>query len=299
MATIVKRGNKYAVVYTYADKNNDRHQKWESFDTKTQAAERKAQIELEQINNVFINGTYSQENKYGYGIGMNNIWNVKFDNLHSISDWGVFGNSNINNCTLKNCTINRFDIHCYGKDIYFDNCCFSNLYNQYSSVFGVISYSHCFFDNERPCLIESSYNAYTPFDLQFKNCTFIMTTEKNELVYLMDVPSINNKRPELLEKCLPNIYVKDCTIEFEEDVKEWFVFQSSNKKYQELWGHISNIYLQGIRLNIPVNCRVSNINFNSKQTVKYRVKRWKTLQQFDFKREIIKNVQLPSDTISD
>ena len=33
MASIVKRKNRYSVVYTYKDDDGNQHQKWETFDT--------------------------------------------------------------------------------------------------------------------------------------------------------------------------------------------------------------------------------------------------------------------------
>ena len=48
MASIVKRKNKYSVVYNYTDENGKKHQKWESFNTNTEAKKRKVQIEFAQ-----------------------------------------------------------------------------------------------------------------------------------------------------------------------------------------------------------------------------------------------------------
>lgn len=48
MASIQKRGKKYAVVYAYEDDEQVKRQKWETFSTKKEALNRKAQIENEQ-----------------------------------------------------------------------------------------------------------------------------------------------------------------------------------------------------------------------------------------------------------
>ena len=37
MASIVKRKNRYSVVYTYKDDDGNQHQKWETFDTNADA----------------------------------------------------------------------------------------------------------------------------------------------------------------------------------------------------------------------------------------------------------------------
>ena len=47
MASIVKRKNRYSVVYTYKDDDGNQHQKWETFDTNADAKKRKTQIEFE------------------------------------------------------------------------------------------------------------------------------------------------------------------------------------------------------------------------------------------------------------
>lgn len=44
MASIVKRKKKYSVVYTYVDESGKKRQKWETFDTSTEA--KKERIKL-------------------------------------------------------------------------------------------------------------------------------------------------------------------------------------------------------------------------------------------------------------
>lgn len=54
MASIQKRGKKYAVVYTYEDGGGNKRQKWESFPTKKEALVRKAAVENELNSGTFI-----------------------------------------------------------------------------------------------------------------------------------------------------------------------------------------------------------------------------------------------------
>ena len=54
MASIQKRGKKYAVVYIYTDSADVKRQKWETYGTKKEAAARKAQVENEMNNGTFI-----------------------------------------------------------------------------------------------------------------------------------------------------------------------------------------------------------------------------------------------------
>ena len=54
MASIVKRKNKFSVVYTYLDDMGVKKQRWESFSTKEEAKRRKDAIEYEQDKGTFI-----------------------------------------------------------------------------------------------------------------------------------------------------------------------------------------------------------------------------------------------------
>lgn len=54
MASIVKRKNRFSVVYSYEDENGVKKQKWETFFTNAEAKKRKAQVEYEQDTGTFI-----------------------------------------------------------------------------------------------------------------------------------------------------------------------------------------------------------------------------------------------------
>lgn len=54
MASIVKRKNRYSVVYSYTDENGVKKQKWETFATNAEAKKRKVQVEFEQETGTFI-----------------------------------------------------------------------------------------------------------------------------------------------------------------------------------------------------------------------------------------------------
>ena len=54
MASIQKRGKKYAVVYTYEETDGEKRQKWETYTTKKEALARKAQVENEINNGTFV-----------------------------------------------------------------------------------------------------------------------------------------------------------------------------------------------------------------------------------------------------
>ena len=54
MASIMKRGSAYSVRYTYIDHRGKKHEGWESFKTKQEAAERKITIEKELQDGTFL-----------------------------------------------------------------------------------------------------------------------------------------------------------------------------------------------------------------------------------------------------
>ncbi len=54
MASIVKRGNRYCVVYTYTNDKGEKKQKWESFESKADAKKRKTEVEYKKEIGVFI-----------------------------------------------------------------------------------------------------------------------------------------------------------------------------------------------------------------------------------------------------
>ena len=54
MASIVKRKNKFAVVYQVEDEKGVKRQKWESFDTNAEAKKRKSEVEFQQSAGTFI-----------------------------------------------------------------------------------------------------------------------------------------------------------------------------------------------------------------------------------------------------
>lgn len=178
------------------------------------------------FKNIQIFGSYSQINKSGYGISMNNVYNVSFYNLNAHADWGIFGNNNVNTIKLFNCDINRFDVHCYGRDIFFEKCIFRNLYNQFSSIFGTVSFRKCEFFDFIPVLFEPSYNAYTKFDLIFKNCVIHANKEKNYLISGGELKGINTgERAELSRQEYPNLYINGLKIELPKEENNYYIYR--------------------------------------------------------------------------
>ncbi|MCQ2306422.1 MAG: hypothetical protein MJ000_02515 [Bacteroidales bacterium] len=209
-----------------------------------------------QMSDVSINGTYSQTHHYGYGINLENVAMFTGERLYARARWGVFGSNNVNGAVLRDCDINRFDIHCYGRDVRCYGCRFSDMYNQFSSVFGDVYFERCTFTNTIPVLMESSYNAYTPFDLTFKSCIFNLTASRNYLITLFGLEEAHNTRPELSRKALPNITIRNCTVNLADDVKKWYIVNTGKVAYKESLDYISRIEINGLKINGKVNYKI-------------------------------------------
>ena len=54
MASIIKRGKSYCVVYDYINSDGQRKQKWETFPSKKEASVRKSEVELAQKKGTFL-----------------------------------------------------------------------------------------------------------------------------------------------------------------------------------------------------------------------------------------------------
>jgi hypothetical protein len=54
MASIIKRRNKFSVVYRFVDENGVQRQRWETFNTNAEAKKRKSEVEFQQDSGTFI-----------------------------------------------------------------------------------------------------------------------------------------------------------------------------------------------------------------------------------------------------
>lgn len=222
------------------------------------------------LNDISIHGTYSQKKKFGYGISMNNVNGLKVNRMYARAQWGVFGTNNLQNAVLRDCDINRFDIHCYGRNVKAIGCKFSGLYNQFSSIFGVIEFDRCVYTDFVPILIESSYNAYTPFNLIWKDCTFYLNKTRNYLLTLFGVPEAYNERPELRRKCLPNIKLERCKVVLDADMKQWYLINTGGGKYQDKFDYITEIAMKNTHVvgNTDMIFKLCNEQLNTTMDLK-------------------------------
>lgn len=205
-----------------------------------------------RFSNVTIDGTYSSKSDFGYGINMNNVCDVSFDRLVGKAAWGVFGNNNVNDIALINSDINRFDVHCYGKDIHMKKCVFRDLYNQFSSIKGRVVFEKCVFQNCLPFLFEYSYNAYTHFDLVFRKCVIHASSKKN---YLIDARSlageVTGERSELNIQRYPNLFINGLTVYLNEEGLAYYSYKAPKKMLD--WNQAT----------MPGNTKIKNLKFVS------------------------------------
>ena len=200
------------------------------------------------FDNVVINGTYSSKDKFGYGICLDNVWNSHFSRLKTSSEWGIFGNNNINYSVLEDSDINRFDIHCYGRDVYAINTTFRNLYNQFSSFYGTLSYRSCAFIDFVPVLFESSYSSYTFFNLEMRDC-FLKVDKSRPYLIRAGNPSLldDNARVELRNASWPNITLENLSIELPKGQKDWTLFYVNGNNHNSIDG-IDSIVIKGLEI---------------------------------------------------
>ncbi len=187
------------------------------------------------ISNVTINGTYSTNTEYGYGIHLDTVYDVYIYSLHvEYTKWGVFGNFNMNKLRIYNSTINRMDVHSYGRDITCSSCTFKNesstthRYNRFSSFFGKLTYSYCTFKFFMPIRIDSDYHAYTPFEAEMLSCTFEIDTTCNCLLYVIQPQLGSTPRPELANFNLPNIKITNAIMKIEASVSALHLYGFSD-----------------------------------------------------------------------
>lgn len=215
------------------------------------------------FEDVTINGTYSLKDKYGYGIGMNNVWNSRFLRLKASGNWGVFGNNNVNLVHIEDSDINRFDIHCYGKDVYCKNTVFRDLYNQFSSFSGTLRFENCKFLDFVPVLFEPSYSAYTFFNLEIEDCYISASSRKPYLISAGN-PSLLSDEPrtELSVVQWPDIRIDGLEVDLPPDVDHWTIFSIKGEEGALVSG-INNLSIDSLVIN--GGNKHSNVYFTNKR----------------------------------
>ena len=231
------------------------------------------------IEDCTINNTYSSVNAWGYGIDMNNVWNVDIIRMHATSPkWGVFGNNNVNTLRLRDCDINRFDIHCYGSNITCVGCTFQNdnylaeaanfqngsvtnevnyhIYNRFSSLYGYLTYENCLFNGFYPFITDYAYNIYSGCCVSFRNCT--MRIYQNKYAYLFKMGfwgAPANLRAEHAHRCFHNVLIDGMKFILQfNDITNVYMFFLMDR-FDWNWGSITE------NIHYTSSLHVRNIHF--------------------------------------
>ena len=224
------------------------------------------------FRDVNVDGTYSGygvSRGYGYAFSLNNLWNTTFERVTADGNWGVFGTNHLSHTTLRDCDLNRFDIHCYGRDALLVRCTLRQRQTQFSSMYGTVTFDSCNFIDCIPVRIRSSYNAYTPFDIEMRNCTFEMTTRHHSLVNVMLLDTAANPRPELRVKCWPNLKVENMTVIAPATVGTLNLYEPTGtlSELKKPVDYLDNVTVNGLKALRPngkpgkVNVRLSSREF--------------------------------------
>lgn len=201
-----------------------------------------------KFKDLIIDGTYSRKDYSGYGVSMDNIWNFKAINMYGHGNWGVFGTNNVNVASFEECDINRFDIHCYGRDVSFKKVIFRNRYNSFSSVFGTILFNGCRFYDFVPIVGDASYNAHVGYDLVFKDCEFSTSHDTPQLIYDLFLDAINS-RPELANQSLPNVTISNFIIHVNDISPNAYLFFLEGDGVKSInFDYLSKISINGLRI---------------------------------------------------
>ena len=209
------------------------------------------------IDTLSIWGTYSRTYHSGYGILMGNLRNTRIRGLKSLTDWGVFGTNNMNDTYIEYSDFNRFDIHCYGRNVTIDHCLQRNGFNQFSSVYGTIAFHDCTFDNFTPVLIEDTYNAYTPFLLTIDSCRWWPTAKRHAIFDGGHIDSPLNSREELQVPALPDILISDLEINTSRRIRQVELLKlKGSERRAHVHGGLDRVTLHGITLHGNPNTKI-------------------------------------------
>ena len=236
------------------------------------------------FEDVMVRGTYSTAKTWGYAVNLENVYNSHFLRFDAEAHWGVFGNNNANTVTLTDCRINRFDLHCYGRDVTCRGCVFSNqiddshrgqvycqtnVLNAFGSMFGTLRYEDCHFVKSRPVYLRPYYKAYTPFDVVFENCVFDIHPKYPYLITTGLLDEADNPRKELKGKCWPNVSMQNCEVNVPATVKELYMFYTlRNSRKRSTIDHLSLVDIE----NVQINSSAADIPYFTASNVKVNLR---------------------------
>lgn len=229
-----------------------------------------------------VEGTYSgrgRSDRYGYAFSLNNLYNSSFKYIDAWGKWGVFGSNNLHRTLLEHCVVDRFDIHCYGRDATLSECTLEGRQTLYTSFYGTARFDHCYFKDYVPVRVRSSYNAYTPFDIEISHCTFELTPSHRYIVRVNLLDTADNPRPELKEKCWPNLRVDSMDVIVPWTVGSMYAYDPCDnlKDLRREIGYIDRVELKNIRMIRPngkpvkIPIKLTTHEFKTKNKLQFTV----------------------------
>ena len=223
---------------------------------------------------ITFNGTYSQTDYYGYGFSCNNIWNSTFRRITSHCPWGVFGCNNTHDSLLEDSDVERFDTHCYGRNITIRNSILTGRGIPVSSIFGTILLEHTKLVKCYPYSIRADYNSYVDLDVVIRDCEMTGTTAWIFPMGRLD--NIINERPELAEKRWPNVFIDGLSFEVPSGATAVYLFRPSTKNsYGKPLGNVSQVNIKGLQFKYPSDATqsvpfyISSRDANASKSIRY------------------------------
>ena len=215
------------------------------------------------MEDVTINGSYSKSDTYGYGISLNAIWHGTFRRITSNTAWGVFGCNNTHDSVIEDSNIDRYDTHCYGRNITMRRCNITNRGLPVASIYGTILLEDNVYNNCYPYSVRQDYNSYVPLDIIIRNCE--ITTPQSLIFQMGRLDNIINARPELEEKCWHNVTIDGLKMVVPDWQTDMYLFYpqktGTNNTYGQPLGHLSKIDIKNLEFVYPSG-KTASVRFN-------------------------------------
>lgn len=224
------------------------------------------------IDNLNIEGSYSQKDRFGYGIIVNNVHEIALKKVKARTRWGFFCSNNVQNVRIEDCDVNRVDLHCYGKNFECKNCNFKGRDIPFASVYGTVKFEKCQFTQGLPLYLRQEYNANTPFSVIWDKCVFNFHKGGNSLIGVNGLSKERPSRGELAHKNLPNIMIKDCRINLADNVNNWNLIKTGNVEWEEPIWNFKEITIDGLEINREATMKLFTSPVMTKDTLRVSIK---------------------------
>lgn len=225
------------------------------------------------VDNLDIEGAYSQKDRFGYGIIINNVYDIALKKIKARTRWGFFCSNNVQNVRIEDCDVNRVDLHCYGKNFECKNCNFEGRDIPFSSVYGTVKFEKCQFTQGLPLYLRQEYNANTPFSVIWDKCVFNFHKGSNSLIGVNGLSKEKPSRGELAHKNLPNIMIKDCRINLPDNVNSWNIIKTGTVEWEEPIWNFKEITIDGLEVNREATMKLFTSPVMTKDTLRVSIKR--------------------------